>query len=275
MSIGAKEAFFMSKNKMWIMTMAVLFASCKESDESLKQRISKILKEDPEVITKVMEENPTQFVETIQKMVQTARKDMAEKEQEEREKQFLSSFDNPLTPVLRKDESFRGNKDAPITIVEYTDFQCPFCARGSKTISDLMKKYEGKVRIVYKHLPLSFHPQAMIAAQYYEAIRIQDENKAYQFYDELFANQSKISMAEKYLDKVAKKLNVNMKNLKKNIESDRVKNRIQEDLAEAQKFDIQGTPGFIVNGVPVRGAYPIEHFDRIILELKNRKLISL
>lgn len=265
----------MSKNKMWIMTMAMLFASCKESDESLKQRISKILKEDPEVITKVMEENPTQFVETIQKMVQTARKDMAEKEQEEREKQFLSSFDNPLTPVLRKDESFRGNKDAPITIVEYTDFQCPFCARGSKTISDLMKKYEGKVRIVYKHLPLSFHPQAMIAAQYYEAIRIQDENKAYQFYDELFANQSKISMAEKYLDTVAKKLNVNMKNLKKNIESDRVKNRIQEDLAEAQKFDIQGTPGFIVNGVPVRGAYPIEHFDRIILELKNRKLISL
>lgn len=260
---------------MWIMTMAILFASCKESDEDLKVRMAKILKENPEVITKVMEENPTEFVETFQKMVQSARKDMAEKEQLEREKQFTEAFENPLKPVLRQDESYRGSKNAPITIVEYTDFQCPFCARGSKTISELMKKYDGKIRVVYKHLPLSFHPQAMIAAQYYEAIRIQDENKAFKFYDEVFANQAKLSMAERYLDKVSKELGVNMKNLKKAVDSDRVKERIEQDLAEAKKFDIQGTPGFIVNGVPVRGAYPIEHFEKIINELKSRNLISL
>lgn len=265
----------MSKSKMWIMTMALLLVSCKESDDSLKQRISKILKEDPEVITKIMEENPTQFVETFQRMVQKARKDIAAKEQQEREKQFLQSFENPLEPNIRKDETFRGDKNAPITIVEYTDFQCPFCSRSMATISELMKRYKGQIRLVYKHLPLSFHPQAMIAAKYYEAIRIQDESKAFAFHDEVFNNQSKLKSGEKYLSKVAKKLGVNMKNLKKNIDSERVNKRIEEDMEEAKKFNIQGTPGFVVNGIPVRGAYPLDHFERVINELKNRNKLAL
>src|SRR5690606_24383889 len=130
-----------------------------------------------------------------------------------------------------------------IQIVEYSDFECPYCSRGYQTVKQLLKDYEGKIEFVYKHLPLSFHPQAMIASQYYEAIRLQSEDKAIKFHDEIFENQTKLRQGETFLKSIAKKVGANMTKLAKDINSDEVKNRIKEDEAEAAKFGFQGTPG--------------------------------
>jgi len=174
-------------------------------------------------------------------------------------------FKNPVKVTIEKGRATLGDKNAPITIFEFSDFQCPFCQRGYETVEALRQKYGKKVLFMFRHLPLSFHPLAMPAAKYYEAINMQAGAKAYKFHDTVFKNQSQfVSEGEKYLEATAKKLGVNMTKLKKDLESETVKNRIASDMAEAQKLGLSGTPGFVAAGVRVAGAYPPEHFIQII-----------
>jgi protein-disulfide isomerase len=140
---------------------------------------------------------------------------------------------------------------------------------------ELMKKYDGKIRFVYKHLPLSFHPQAMIASQYYEAIRLQDAEKAFKFHDAIYLNQRGLQNGEKFLQAEAKKVGADMAKVAKDVKSEVVMKRIQQDIEEAGKFGFQGTPGFLLNGVPVKGAYPTSHFDDLISKLKEKGKVSL
>ena len=139
---------------------------------------------------------------------------------------------------IRKDELFRGDKNAPITLIEYSDFECPYCKRGYATVNELLKKYPGKIRFAYKHLPLSFHPNAMPASQYFEALRLQKGSLAWKFHDELYENQGKLRQGVKYFKSVAKKLGANMSKLAKDVNSEAVKKRISQDLAEAKKLNI-------------------------------------
>jgi protein-disulfide isomerase len=139
----------------------------------------------------------------------------------------------------------------------------------------MLEKYKGKITFVYKHLPLSFHPNAMPASKYYEAIRLQNEDKAWKFHDDLYENQAKLKLGVKYFKSVAKKLKVDMNKLAKDVDSKKVQDRIDADLAEAKKFGFNGTPGFLLNGIPVKGAYPESHFVSIVEELKKRDLVKL
>jgi protein-disulfide isomerase len=142
-------------------------------------------------------------------------------------------------------------------------------------VMELMAKYKGKIRFAYKHLPLSFHPQAMPAAQYYEAILLQSPEKAWEFHDEIYKNQRKLQNGEAFFKELAKKLKVDMVKLAKDVKSEAVQKHIDADIAEAGKFGFQGTPGFLLNGIPVKGAYPASHFDGLIEELKKRGKITL
>lgn len=254
-----------------MLLMSFVFSSCQVNEKQLKET----LKKNPDILTDAIKANPNKFIDALNEAVKLAQKGQAAKRQEDEKKQLEDSFNNPLTAKIRTDELFRGPKDAPLTLVEYSDFECPFCKRGFQTVMSLLKKYEGKIRFVYKHLPLSFHPNAMPAATYYEAIRLQSPDKAVKFHDNLYSNQSKVKLGEKYFKQVAKKLGVNMKKLAKDKDSQKVKDRIGQDLAEAKKFGFNGTPGFLLNGVPVRGAYPESHFVQIIGELKKRGKVNL
>src|SRR5690606_11223853 len=105
---------------------------------------------------------------------------------------------------------------APVTIVEYTDFECPYCARGAQTMKELEKKYGEKVRLTVKHLPLPFHRRAMISAQYFEAIALQDKQKAWKFKEAVFENQDGLkSGGEFFLEETAKKVGADTARLKK------------------------------------------------------------
>ena len=174
-------------------------------------------------------------------------------------------FKTPVKVTIEKGRATLGNASAPIHIIEFSDFQCPFCQRGFDTVEALRQKYGKKVFFMFRHLPLSFHPLAMPAAKYFEAINLQGGAKAYKFHDTVFKNQSQfVAEGEKFLEATAKKLGVNMTKLKKDLESDTVKKRIESDQAEAQKLGLSGTPGFVAAGVRVAGAYPPEHFIQII-----------
>jgi protein-disulfide isomerase len=251
--------------------MALVMAVACTSKDDLK----KMMKENPEIITEAIEANPEKFIDALNNAVKAAQEGQGKKREVDEKKALEDSFNNPVLAEIRSDESFRGEKDAPITLIEYSDFECPFCSRGFNTVMELMEKYKGKIRFAYKHLPLSFHPQAMPAAQYYEAIRLQSEEKAWQFHDAIYKNQRALQNGEKFLKEEAKKIKVDMAKLAKDIKSEVVQKRIDADMAEAAKFGFQGTPGFLLNGIPVKGAYPTQHFDDLISELKKRGKISL
>ncbi len=252
----------------------VLLASC-TSDEKMKQQMAKILKEDPKILTDAIEIHPAEFITALQNAAKNAQESMGKVREEEEKKKLEESFDKPLVAEIRSDEAIRGPKDAPLTLVEYSDFECPFCSRGYTTVMDLMKKYPGKIRFIYKHLPLSFHEQAMISAQYYEAIRLQDEKKAFAFHDEIFTNQAKLKNGTAFLDAAAKKAGADLAKVKKDLNSAAVKARIDADQKEAANFGMQGTPGFLLNGVPVRGAYPADYFVTLVDELQKRGKVKL
>lgn len=254
-----------------MITLSLFLVSCAPNKENL----TKLLKENPEILTEAIKANPATFIEALNAAVKDAQGDIAKKREEEEQKKLEEAFNNPLVPEIRSDDIIRGTKGAPITLVEYSDFECPFCTRGYKTVVSLLEKYKGKIQFVFKHLPLSFHPNAMPAAKYYEALRLQSHDKAIKFHDIIFEEQSKLKLGEKFLKAAAKRVGADMKKLAKDVDSKEIADRIEADLAEARKYDFQGTPGFLINGVPVKGAYPVEHFVGIVDKLKAKGKLSL
>jgi protein-disulfide isomerase len=258
------------KSVFALLVSMLMLSACTSKDD-----LKKMIKENPEIITEAIEANPEKFIDALNSAVKAAQEGQGKKREEEEKKALEESFNNPLQAEIRSDESFRGQAEAPITLIEYSDFECPFCSRGFNTVMELMEKYKGKIRFAYKHLPLSFHPQAMISSQYYEAIRLQSPEKAWQFHDRIYKDQRKLQNGEAFLKTLAKELKVDMTKLAADVKSESVKKRIDADMAEAAKFGFQGTPGFLLNGIPVKGAYPLTHFDGLIEELKKRGKISI
>lgn len=214
----------------------------------------------------MIEKHPKLFLDSINKAVEQARKQQREEETKSEQAALEEEFKNPKKPDLSGDRVLlAGSKNSPITIVEYSDFQCPYCSRGFRVMNEVKKKYGDKVKILYKHLPLDFHPQAEPAARYFEAIAMQSHDKAVKFHDYVFENQGQLKDGkEDFLKKAAKHVGANLSKVLKDLQSEKVNEVLKKDMAEARKFEFSGTPGFLVNGVSVKGAYPLDHFEKLI-----------
>jgi protein-disulfide isomerase len=241
--------------------LGFMLSSCAPSAKQLKEAIEK----DPGIVFAAIEKDPAKFIEVVNKAAREAQSKGAENAAKEENAKRDEEFKNPLTPEIDEKRAIWGPADAKITIVEYSDFQCPYCSRGYQTIEEVKKAYPGQVRLVFKHLPLDFHPLAMPAAKYFEAIARQDAMKAYKFHDLIFQNQGDLNAKkEAFLKDAAKKAGADMKALDKDMADEKLVERINKDIAEAQKYGISGTPGFIINGVSLKGAYPFSEFKVII-----------
>jgi protein-disulfide isomerase len=230
-----------------------------------ESQIKSTIEKNPDLIFSAIEKNPEKFMEVVQKASMAAQRKMQEQQEKEEQARVENEMKNPLKPEWPADRATKGQKGASIKIVEYSDFQCPYCSKGFRTLQEVLKAYPGKVEFMFKHLPLPMHPMAVPAAKRFEAIALQDPVKAYKFHDEIFQNQSKLnSEGEKFLDAAAKKVGADLARMKTDMEGDKVKARIDADMAEAEKFGISGTPGFILEGVSIRGAYPFDTFKGII-----------
>lgn len=253
------------KKLIGLMALVLMMVGCNKS--TTKEDVEKILSDNPDILFKVMENNPDKFIQTAQNAARKARPQPGQGREDE-QAQLEAEFKNPKNPQV-EESRLVGSKDAPITIVEYTDLQCPFCARGAATLSELVKMYEGKVKIVIKHLPLPMHPQAKPAAAYYEAIALSTSPaKAYEWGNEVFKKQNELKGPEldKFMDSVAKGLKIDVKKVRATLKSKatEIEDRITADTQEAQQYGFQGTPGFLINGVSLRGAYPLPMFKQII-----------
>ena len=156
----------------------------------------------------------------------------------------------------------RGGKDAPVTIVEFSDFQCPFCARVNPTLAQINQTYGDKARVVFKHLPLRIHPDAPGAAAAAEAAHRQ--GKFWEMHDKIFANQR--DLKPETFRGYAKEMGLDLVKYDKDVASPDVKKRVEADSQEADKLGVSGTPAFFINGRYLSGAQPFESFKRIIDE---------
>ncbi|AHI05046.1 disulfide interchange protein [Bdellovibrio bacteriovorus W] len=244
-----------------ISAIALTLVNCAPSAKQLKEAVEK----DPSIVFAAIEKDPEQFIEVVNKAAQNAQRKAQEKAVEDEGKKRDEEFANPLVPAVEEGRVIFGPKDAKITIIEYSDFECPYCARGHATVEEVMKAYPKDVRVVFKHLPLDFHPLAMPASRYFEAIAMQDSAKAKKFYDLVFENQGDLrTKKEGALKDFAKRAGADMKKLEKDLNSEEITKRIEADMEEARKFNFSGTPGFLINGVSLRGAYPFSEFKEII-----------
>lgn len=259
--VQLKKEFPLKKLVVSLAALGFILTSCAPSADKLKEAVEK----NPDIVFGAIEKNPEKFIEVVNKAAREAQAKGAEKAAQEENGKRDEEFKNPLKPNIEENRAIWGAKDAPITIVEYSDFQCPYCSRGYQTINEVKKAYEGKIRFVFKHLPLDFHPRAMPAAKYFEAIARQSAEKAYKFHDYVFENQGELtSKGDAFLKEAAKKVGADQKKIDKDLADSSLMDRINNDIAEAQKFGISGTPGFIINGVSLKGAYPFSDFKTII-----------
>src|SRR5579885_2547558 len=150
----------------------------------------------------------------------------------------------------------------PVEIVVYSDFQCPFCRQFAQPIRDLMGKgVEGvPTKVVFKTFPLTFHPQAKIAAQ--AAIAAGEQGKFWEMHDLLFANQSALKRDD--LLKYAKELKLDFERFGKDLDSDRVKKEVETEQAEGAKRGVNGTPTFYINGAEFSGARSFDQLKQLV-----------
>lgn len=155
----------------------------------------------------------------------------------------------------------RGPVRAPVTIVKFEDFQCPFCKRAQPTIAQLLTKYGDKVRLVHRDFPIdSVHPAARNA---HEAARCANEQeKFWQYHDVLYANAPKANVGD--LESYAKQIGLDVQAFDKCMASGKFRNLVQKDVNEGSRLGVNGTPTFFINGRLLSGAEPFDRFAAII-----------
>jgi len=168
------------------------------------------------------------------------------------------------------DAPVKGPKNAKVTIVEFSDFQCPFCGRVEPTITKILEEYKNDVRVAFKQLPLPFHNNAHTAAE--AALAAKAQGKFWQMHEKLFANQQALDRPN--LEKFAEEIGLNMNQFKGDLDSGKWKKKVDDEMAEGNKIGARGTPSFFVNGKPFVGAQPFEAFKaKIDDEIKNADAI--
>jgi len=165
-----------------------------------------------------------------------------------------------LKPLTEQDH-IRGDLKAPVVMVEFSDYQCPYCAQAWATLRQLVDDYQGQVAWVYKHLPLdSLHPYARAAAEASECAAEQD--KFWDYTDSLYANQDLIS--PDYLKSLAGELGLNLNQFLDCQDSGKYRQKVEADEQEALAAGVTGTPGIYINGILIKGAVPYGSFKQVI-----------
>jgi protein-disulfide isomerase len=163
----------------------------------------------------------------------------------------------------------KGPATAPVTIAEFSEFQCPFCLKADPTVKRITEVYKDQVRIVWKHYPLSSHQNALDAALAAEAAR--NQNKFWEYHDRLFANQKRLDVES--LRQYARELELDLDRFEKDRLHPDTRKKVEADVAEAEALRVSATPSFFINGRFLRGAQPFEALAKIIdEELTKRNL---
>jgi protein-disulfide isomerase len=176
----------------------------------------------------------------------------------------------PPAPAAKQDIKLgdapvMGPSNAKVTVVAFSDFQCPFCSRAVPTLKQVEDTYKGKIRVAFKNMPLPFHDKAHLAAE--AALAANEQGKFWEMHDKLFANQQALDRPA--LEKYAEELGLNMSKFRAALDSGKFKDRVDREAKEGNAVGATGTPTFFINGHILVGAQPFDAFKSAIdAELK-------
>lgn len=190
-----------------------------------------------------------------------------EKQQQAQAGQVAANTGEPVD-VSIDDDAIKGDKNAPVTIVEFSDYECPFCVRFyQNTLPQIVTDYidTGKVRMVFRDFPLGFHRMARSSSIAAECARDQKGDEMYyEYHDKMYDNQSALSVES--LKKWAGELGLNQSEFDDCLDSEKFGDEIDKDFADGQSYGVTGTPAFFINGRKISGAQPFSVFKTIIDE---------
>ena len=205
------------------------------------------------------EDNVKTIGDALERYFTKKRQEQQEAAMKAEQQKMEDQFKNPAKIEIGK-SPVKGNASAKITIIEFSDFQCPFCQRGAAVIEQVMEAYPKDVKLAFKNYPLPFHDKAKGAAM--AAYAAQQQGKFWEMHDLLFKNQGDLS-EESYL-KYAGELKLNMDKFKADMKDPAAAKMIDDDMELGSKNGVNGTPAFFINGVLVSGAQPLPAFKAVI-----------
>ncbi|MHC1790537.1 DsbA family protein [Solidesulfovibrio sp.] len=214
------------------------------------------LKEHPEIVLDALGDRKAE----LYALVLAGQHDYSDSQRQARQEAELQK---PLTPAIDPARAMRGPADAADTVVVYSDFLCPYCAKGAVTLQEFTARHPDSVRVLFKHYATD--ELARQASLVYEALAAQDPKLAFAFHDAVFIAQTDVEQGgEPVLYALAVKLGANVSRLKRDLNNPVLAKRIDDDVAEARAFGIEATPTFVINGVSIRGAAPLDEFEGVL-----------
>lgn len=225
---------------------------------------TKISPELKEQVLQIIRENPQVIIDSVQAYQQKKQQENAEKIQKSQE-DFISKLKNNPTIIIG-DSPSKGAIDNKIVMVEFSDFECPFCAEASKTVKEFITKHQNEVKLVYKHFPLlQIHPQALPAAKASWAAH--QQGKFWQYHDELFANQK--DLGEDFYIATAKKLGLDVTRFNSDRNSKNAELSVRKDFELGVSVGVTGTPFFVFNDQAFSGAVQLSELEEVLTKIKQ------
>ena len=260
-----------------LLAVAVAVASTVVGCAKVSQEdIRKTLEANPDIILGVLEKNKDKLAKLLidfdaDKVVDELVGENATKLEKALADEGSASSQR-YTPELEAGRPMLGLKDAPVTLVIYSDFECPYCAEAAEAGSKIVAKYPTQVRLFFKHLIGESHVGARPAARMFEALARQGDKHAFAFHDVAFKAQDKLDdlgandapAHEAFFKKLATELAPDKNRFEKDLKGTEVDARLRRDDAEAARFKFDSTPRFLVNGELIDGAATVEELDALV-----------
>lgn len=228
----------------------------KEIDQFVSEK--KIPKEQ---INKGIEERIKNYL-LVEKKRQAVDKWLGDKTASSPVEVFIEKPRRPTFNIEVGSSPFFGSQSAKVTIVEFSDFQCPFCAKGADILKEIKKKYGNKVKVAFKQYPLPFHKDARGAAVAALCANEQKTDYFWKLHDWMFENQDKLDTES--LKGAAKTVGADLKKFTECLDGNKFMGQVQKDIDEGKSIGVKSTPTFFVNGQLISGAQPIEVFSELI-----------
>lgn len=209
------------------------------------------------IVKEYIKNHPEELAQSLQRFSESQR----ERQEDEGFKRALAERVN--VPVAGS--ASIGPDNAQFTLVEFSDFQCPYCARSVGTVKEFMKKNQGKIRLVFRHMPLPNHAKAPDAAK--AAMAAGEQGRFWDFRDKLMATQGEWSSSADHRQKFAKyarEMALDVGKFERDMGKPEYQKKIDEDVAYAHTIGVNGTPSYFLNGVRITGARELAYFERVL-----------
>ncbi|MEM1168773.1 MAG: thioredoxin domain-containing protein [Cyanobacteria bacterium P01_H01_bin.35] len=237
--------------------MVIAISGCNSSAQSTNNLTNPELEKQ---VLQIIRDNPEVIIESVQAYQQEQQQQKQASQQE-----ILQQFkDNPQEQI--GDSPTFGSTAQKIVLYEFSDFQCPFCAKAQENLKEFMDKNQDRVTLVFKHLPLTrIHPQAIPAAK--ASWAAQQQGKFWEYHDALFEQQDKLG-EELYLE-IANNLGLDVDKFNSDRQSEAATTSIEKDVKLAQKLGVSGTPFFVMNGETFSGAVKLSQMEETLAKVSE------